>query len=282
MKGINHLVLAAHDLDEIRRLYADLGFTLTAPGQHPFGTGNTIIQLHGTYLELLAVTRPQDIVEHSAEDFSFSAFNRDYLVRHEGFSMMVLETDDAEADRADWAARGHNTYAPFQFSRQARLPDGQDVTVGFALAFTSVPDAPWLGLFACQHFRPDYYAQPQFMSHRNGAQRVMDVWIAGPGALDLSAYLSAVCASAPRQEAPGRIVIPTRYGDIVLSSDDEFRAAFGAGPPHPEDGPHLAALTIACDAAATVPSGLVRPVGPRLVVPPSLGVGTAIGFCRTP
>ena len=62
-----------------------LGFTITPRGQHPFGTGNSIIQLQGIYLELLSVTVPQDVPEHSAGHFSFAAFNRDYLARHEGF-----------------------------------------------------------------------------------------------------------------------------------------------------------------------------------------------------
>ncbi|RXG83974.1 VOC family protein [Bradyrhizobium zhanjiangense] len=97
MKGINHLVLAGHDLEAMRAKYQELGFTIMAPGQHPFGTGNSIIQLHGTYLELLSVTRPQDVPEHRTDNFSFAAFNRDYLARHEGFSMMVLDTSDARS-----------------------------------------------------------------------------------------------------------------------------------------------------------------------------------------
>ena len=282
MKGINHLVLTANDLGQIRSLYESLGFTLTAPGQHPFGTGNTVIQLHGTYLELLAVTRPQDVIEHTGQDFSFSAYNRDYLARHEGFSMLVLDTEDAAGDRAAWAQKGLRTYAPFEFSRQARLPDGQDVTVGFSLAFTSTPAAPWLGLFACQHYRPDYYAQPQFMRHDNAARRVKDVWISGPGALDLAPYLEIATSSRTRSEAPGRSVIPTRYGDIVLASPDEFRAAFGMMPPHPEDGPHLAGFTIGCESLAAHPSGIVTRCGEREVVPPEHGFGTAIAFSADP
>ena len=98
MKGINHLVLAGRDLQAMRSSYQALGFTITPRGQHPFGTGNSIIQLHGTYLELLSVTIPGDVTEHSIGNFSFAAFNRDYLARHEGFSMMVLDTSDARAD----------------------------------------------------------------------------------------------------------------------------------------------------------------------------------------
>ena len=156
MKSLNHLVIAGHDLDALCDTWSALGFTLTPRGQHPFGTGNAVIQLHGCYIELLAVTVPQDIVEHGAESFSFSAFNRDYLARHEGFSMLVLDSADAAADIARWRKAGLKTYAPFDFSRMARLPDGEDIRVGFSLAFVSTPAAPWLGHFACQHYRPDY------------------------------------------------------------------------------------------------------------------------------
>ena len=139
MKDINHLVIAARDLGALSLTWAALGFTLTPRGQHPFGTGNAVIQLHGSYLELLSVTNPQDVVEHDEGQFSFSAFNRDFLARHEGFSMLVLGTRDAAADIAAWRAAGLQTYAPFEFSRLAKMPSGDDVRVGFSLAFVSTP-----------------------------------------------------------------------------------------------------------------------------------------------
>jgi len=281
MKGINHLVLAARDLGAIRTLYENLGFTLTAAGQHPFGTGNTIIQLHGTYLELLAVTRPQDVVEHGSEEFSFSAFNRDYLRRHEGFSMMVLDSHDADRDLADWKAQGLRTHAPFRFARQATTAEGEEVTVGFSLALVSNPAAPWLGLFACQHFRPDYYAQPRFMSHRNRAHRVRDVWISGPRTLELASYLATVASSQPRRDGPDAIVIATATGDIVLATPERFERSFGMPPPHMADGPHLAGFTMTCASTADLPAKMMTRAGERLVVPPSLGFGTAIAFTDT-
>lgn len=278
MKGLNHLVLAASDLDAIRNFYASLGFTLTAPGQHPFGTGNTIIQLHGTYLELLSVTKPQDIVEHAPGEFSFSAFNRDYLNRHEGFSMMVLDSDDAASDITTWRSKGLQTYASFEFSRRARMPDGEEVTVGFSLAFASTPAAPWLGHFACQHYRPEYYAQPQFLEHPNGAHHVQDVWISGEGALGLADHFALVSGCQPRRDGENRITLATRQGDIVLATPDEFHNAFGAAPPHPEDGPHLAGLTIASDRIERLPAPLMQETNGRRVVPPWRGFGTAIAF----
>jgi len=278
MKGINHLVLAGHDLDGLRDTYSRLGFTLTPRGQHPFGTGNTIIQLHGSYLELLAVTIPAHVPEHGADEFSFAAFNRDYLARHEGISMLVLDTEDAAADIANWSASGLRTYAPFDFSRPARMADGQEVTVAFSLAFVSNPVAPWLGLFACQHRLPGYYAQPDFLKHPNGAEKIEDVWVTGEGALGLATYFSAVVGAKCSRQSADVLTIQTRTGRIVLASPAAFEVAFGVPAPQDEDGPRLAGMTIACQTMEYVAKLALVRARNRIVVPPEKGFGTAIGF----
>ncbi|WP_167458403.1 VOC family protein [Mesorhizobium kowhaii] len=278
MNGINHLVLAAHDLDALRSAYSELGFTLTPRGQHPFGTGNSIIQLHGNYLELLSVTIPQDVVEHGEGKFSFSAFNRDYLARHEGFSMTVLDTSDAAADRAAWMAEGLRTYQPFEFSRMAKMPTGEDVRVGFSLAFLSTPAAPWFGHFACQHFRPEYYAQPQYLGHANSAQTVRDVWLSGKDALELAEHMRAFTGVAAEKGSAGSIVFNTLTGAIILASPQAFEDAFGMSPPHPDDGPHLAGLTIRCRTLETFIDLGLPWAGSRLVLSPTRGFGTAVAF----
>lgn len=278
MSGINHLVLAGHDLEAMRRSYAALGFTLAPSGQHPFGTGNTVIQLHGSYLELLTVTRPQDVVEPRGNAFSFSAFNRDYLARHEGFSMLVLDSKDAPADRERWASAGMKVFDPFTFERAAVLPSGEEIVIGFALAQTAIAEAPWLGVFACQHFRPDYYAQPRFLHHANGARRLADVWVTGEGSSELVPFFESFAGAKASRAEGGRTTIPTDAGTIVIAEPAVFEAIFGEPPPHPEDGPHLGAFTVAC-----APEGLAalqgrKSVGDRIVVPSQEGFGTVIAF----
>jgi hypothetical protein len=280
MKGIDHLVLAGSDLDAMRDVYGGLGFTLTPRAQHPFGTGNTAIQLHGGYLELIAVTRPQDVVEARPGQFSFSAFNRDYLARHEGFSMLVLGTNDASVEIAGWRDAGLRTYEPFDFARMAKMPDGEERRIGFSLAYTSTPAAPWLGHFACQHHAPEYFAQPQYQVHANTAQAVRDVWISGGGALGLGDHLRAFIGGRGVAEAPGRIAFRTPRGAIVLADGENFRAAFGVAPPHPEDGPHLAGFTIDCASLDSFASKDLAAVGDRLVLPPGKVFGAAVGFAK--
>lgn len=279
MKGINHLVLAGRDLEAMRSHHAGLGFTVTPRGQHPFGTGNSIVQLHGTYLELLAVTAPQDVPEHRAGHFSFAAFNRDYLARHEGFSMLVLDTPDARADVEAWRAAGLHTYEPFDFSRTAKMPDGAEITVGFSLAFVSHPAAPWLGLFACQHYSPQYFEQPRYLQHANGAMRVQDVWIVGETAPDLAGFMQTITGAKAIMDDPSTTTLQTRIGTIVLARPQAFEKAFGLAVPHPDDGPHLAALTLVCQTIGQL-ADLPR-VGNRHVLAPDKNFGTAIGFVTT-
>jgi hypothetical protein len=255
-----------------------LGFTVLPRGQLPFGINNTVIQLEGNYLELLTVTGPQDVPEHSPGQFSFGAFNRDYLARHEGFSMLVLDTTDARADIESWREAELEVYQPFDFSKIARMPNGEDVELSFSLAFVSHPAAPWFRLFACQYSRPEYYSQPRYQNHPNAASTVQDVWIVGESAQDLTDFVSRVTGASSHTKGSDVTVLQPRTGAIVLARPQAFEAAFGGPAPHPEDGPHLAGFTIGCRALGH-PAVLDLPkAGKRYVVPPSSGFGTAIAF----
>ncbi|SRR5581483_511802 len=286
MKDINHLVLAGHDLEALRNGYQALGFTLTPRGYLPFGIGNSRIQLqgsdHSTFLELLSVTVPQDVPEHSAGHFSFGAFNRDFLARHEGLSMIVLDTADARADIQSWRTAGLQTYEPFDFTRMAKMADGTDVKLGFSVAFVSHPAAPWLGLLACQYHTPEFFAQPEYMRHANGAWMLQDVWVTGETALDLADFIGAVTGANGAAEGSDQIVFQTGTGAIVLARPRAFEAAFGVPQPHPEDGPHLAGYTVACHSLAALKEfGLVE-TGGRYVLAPARNFGAAIGFVERP
>lgn len=280
MRGLNHLVFTGHDLDRMRDHYASLGFTLTPRAQHPFGTDNGVIQLKGCYLELLAVARPQDVPAHGANSFSFAAFNRDYVARHEGFAMLVFDTTDARADSAAWQKAGLKTFEPFDFQRAAKLPHGEEITVGFSLAFTRSAEAPWIGVFACQHYRPDYYEQERYLAHANTAQSVREVWISGDGALGLADFMTKLTGLKAMPAGADKIVFATRTGDLILARPQAFTAAFGEAPPHPEDGPHLAGLTIGCRDLSTLTGRNLEKISDRLVLPATSNFGTALAFSQ--
>lgn len=243
MKGIDHLVLCGRDLESMRRTYSALGFTLTPEARHPFGTGNSLIQLEGCFLELLSVFEPEKIPEHGAGRFSFAAFNRDFLKRREGLSMLVLDSVDARADVAAFHSAGLQTYEPFDFSRKARLPDGREVTVGFSLAFATHPAIPNAAFFTCQQHAPEHFWKADYQRHANRALTVLDVCLVAEKPDEHALFLSAF-AGFPAEPVPGGITVRTARGNISCLTPQRFAESFGRAAPGLGEGPCFGGYTI--------------------------------------
>ncbi|MEP2388240.1 VOC family protein, partial [Hyphomonas sp.] len=120
-RGLDHVVVAVRDLDAAAKAWAELGFTVTPENRHAWGTANRLVQLDGFFIEILTVADESLIVEASEGDFSFGAFNRNFLKTRQGASMLVAEGVDPDQDRADFQRLGLTTYAPFSFERVANF-----------------------------------------------------------------------------------------------------------------------------------------------------------------
>ncbi|WP_119274261.1 VOC family protein [Taklimakanibacter deserti] len=243
MKGIDHLVLCGRDHPAMRAAYAALGFTLTPEARHPFGTGNSLIQLEGCFLELLSVFEPEKISEPEEGRFSFAAFNRDFLEAREGLSMLVLDSLDARADVAAFRAAGLRTYQPFDFSRKARLPDGREATVGFSLAFATDPKLPNTAFFTCQQHAPEHFWKPQYQRHPNRALTVLEVSLVAEKPGDHAAFLEGF-SGFRAEPAKGGITIRTARGNISCVTPERFAESFARAAPHLGDGPRFGGFTI--------------------------------------
>ncbi len=174
-RGIDHLVLCVNDLEQSAAFYRQLGFTTTPRARHPWGTDNCLVQLTGSFIELLTVSRPSLISAAGPKTFSFGAFNQKFLAHREGMSMLVLESRDAEADREEFMTRGLPPYDKFYFERKAKLPDGSQVPVAFSLAFATDPRMPQAAFFCCQQHAPQYFWKAEYQSHVNGADKILEV-----------------------------------------------------------------------------------------------------------
>jgi hypothetical protein len=168
-------VLCVDDLELGAEFFRNLGFTTTPRARHPWGTDNCLIQLTGSFIELLTVSRPALISAAGPKTFSFGAFNQKFLAHREGMSMLVFESTDAEADRKEFIARGLPAYDKFYFERKAILPDGSQVPVAFSLAFATDPRMPQAAFFCCQQHAPQYFWKAEYQSHANGADKILEV-----------------------------------------------------------------------------------------------------------
>src|SRR5258707_15393503 len=156
-RSIDHVVLAVRDLDRAAARYERLGFTLTPRASHDdrMGTSNRLAQFRGeSFIELLEVDRPDKLAAHDFSQvppfFSFGDHNRLALREREGLSILAFASDDARADIRRFEAAGLATFLPFDFERQARLPNGTEATVGSTLAFGRSAHVPKLDLLVSQ------------------------------------------------------------------------------------------------------------------------------------
>ncbi|BBE71042.1 VOC family protein [Oharaeibacter diazotrophicus] len=227
IRGIDHLVLAVRDLSAARDFYAGLGFTTTPVARHPWGTENVLVQFDGAFLELLAVADAAAIPEHGPGRFSFGAFARDAVARGEGCAMLVLDSADETADRADFAARGLPLFEPFRFERIARRPDGTERTVAFSLTFTASPEMPEIGFFTCRQHYPENFWNPAFQTHANGCTGVDAVILAAADPAAVAPFLAAFAGGTAREE-DGAVVVETARGRLEVETPAALATRYGA------------------------------------------------------
>lgn len=246
-RGLDHIVFCVRDLDAAVARYNALGFTTTPRAEHPWGTANCLVQLQGNFIELLTVADADKVRGASFDGFSFGDFCLRFLERQEGMAMLVFEGADARAEQAEFAAAGLDTYAPFDFSRQAQLPDGSEVTVGFSLAFVTHPSMPEAAFFTCQQHAPEHFWKPDYQRHANGAQQITRVVMAADNPLDYRAFFRRLQAPEAVLEIDGGLTVQTNRGTLELLTPAALKAAWpGADCPDISGGPRFALTEVAC------------------------------------
>jgi hypothetical protein len=104
----------------------------------------------------------------------------------------VFASDDARADIRRFEAAGLATFLPFDFERQARLPDGSEATVAFTLAFAQSPDMPRIAFMVSQNRAQQFFWKADYQSHPNGAQAINAVYLASMSPSRDAAFISAM------------------------------------------------------------------------------------------
>jgi Glyoxalase-like domain len=201
-RALDHLVIAFRDLDAAAERYRRLGFQVGSRNRHPWGTENHIVQLDGAFLEL--VGRSEGFAPPAPDDpvFPFAGFLDQFLHSREGLAMLVLRTDDAEADRRAFAAQGIGDRPRFDFARKGRRA-GREVDVAFSLAFAQARAFPQAGFFTSEQRFPENFWDKAAQVHPNGASGVVELALAHPQPEAAAPFLSAFLGAAPEPAAGG-------------------------------------------------------------------------------
>jgi Glyoxalase-like domain len=286
-RGLDHIVHAVSDLDAAAAFYAGAGFTVGARNRHApaWGTQNHIVQLPGFFVELLALADTSGIVPHAERHFSFGAFNRDFLAREQGLSMLVLEGKDSAAEAEAFRTAGIGDFDLFNFGREGKRPDGTPVKVAFSLAFARDPKAPDIGYFTCRQHYPKNFWNPAFQSHANSVTGIAGIVLVADRPQDHGAFLAAFTGTNMSATASG-IAARTPRGEIEVMEPAAFSRRFGVAPPQIVRGARLAALRFAfADMAAARAALQARKISfseraQQLVVGPDLAFGATLVFER--
>jgi hypothetical protein len=286
-RGLDHIVHAVRDLDAAAEFYRRAGFTVGARNRHPWGTENHLVQLPGFFVEILTVAKPELIdrdVAHAELAKLFGAYNRDAIVRGDGFSTLILESQGIAADVSALAGAGIGCSGELPFSREGTQADGSKVTVGFSLGFARDGSSPHAAFAVMQQHNPQAFWNPKFQTHANGAKAVLGAVLVADNPTDHHIFLSAFTGERELHSTSAGIAARTPRGDVEVIEPVAFRDRFGVTIAAEGEGMTLAGLRIGVAGLETVQSGARAGNVPfhsalnALVIPPSAAHGATLIF----
>jgi hypothetical protein len=202
---IDHVIVAAADLDHLETTFRKLGFQVVGGGQHPhLGTRNRIILLDQGYIELLAI----------ADEQSASPAVRERVARTPGWIGFALQSTEIAREASDMRERGADIRGPKPgklVAPSGRTRSWQTVSVGSDDLFSVAEPTPFLiqhDSSGTQH-QQELAGADSIEPHPNGAQRLLSVIV-------------AVANLADAAQAYGQM-----YGFSSLSAPSTF-SVFGA------------------------------------------------------
>jgi catechol 2,3-dioxygenase-like lactoylglutathione lyase family enzyme len=282
-RGLDHIVHAVRDLDAAAKIYRRMGFAVGARNRHAWGTHNHVVQFAGNFIELLTVAEPEKL---GSDDLSrlFGRVNQSFLARQEGLAMMVLESADADADVAAFAAAGIAISDLVGFEREGRRPDGSTVKVGFSLAFAHDAMAPEIGFFTCKQRYPENFWNPALQQHPNTVTGIVGAVLVAENPTDHHIFLSAFAGERELLATSTGITVKTPRGEIQVMDPAAFTSHFGASAPDISGGARLAAIRLAVSNVAIARDlldkaevAMAERMG-RFVVPPTVAMGATLVF----
>jgi len=206
IQGIDHVVIAVHDLDLAAQTFQRLGFTLTPRGFHDFGSQNHCIMFGDDYIEIVAVPAV-------AEPHAFNQYYTDFLARGEGLAATVPRTGDAARAAMELSAAGLAPGAPLALSRPVDI-GGVSHAAKFNLVTLPPEATPGHRMFVCEHLTRELLWRAQWQSHGNGASRLAAVAIVDENPASAARPYERIFNTTAKPVAEGLVV---ETGDVSLA-----------------------------------------------------------------
>ena len=230
--GIDHPLLATHDIEGLRARLISLGFNMTPIGKHPWGTSTSLAMFNGCLIEIIGIYDDTLLDEIPASDFYFGQHVHKHLQDREGVALSALHSTNSVADAQHAGNAGFTVAGHLEFGRDVTLPDGTHGRTKTTLAL--LPDAqfPRLSFFLCQQHRPDLIYVPEWLEHPNTVSGICGVNIVADNRFhaELKTRLGGLYRGF--EALDGGFQYQTANGILRVLTLDAFERAIG---PLPED-----------------------------------------------
>ena len=284
-RSLDHLVLPVIDIDVARNRYQQLGFTVAPDGRHPFGTENCCIFFKdGTFLEPIGVAQRETCEARAVKGHTFVANDQTFRFRvgEEGFSHLVVKSDDARADHALYKSNGMSGGKMVRFSRRFKTPDGENQKVSFALAFASDQRSPDALFFACEVVTSANVDRSRLQAHENGVVGLKEVILSELNPTDFQYFFQTYLNQREMDVDSFGMSFDASGSKVTVLSPDGMWAFYGIDCRRKERGMKFEAFVLGvADIDATEKLLIERSVAfkkrnAQLLIPPHEGQGTTL------
>jgi hypothetical protein len=282
-RAFDHFVLPVGTLAQARARLVSLGFTVAPDARHPFGTENCCVFLEdGTFIEPLAIGDADAYAAANREGNAFTGNDARFRAASgEGFSQLVIKSEDATSDDLDFAGEGFSGGPVLDFGRRFTRSDGSTGEVAFRLAFAA-PGTPCdVGFFACEVVKAVPGGRGALVNHANGALVSLGLVATADDPMATDEFLETFLDT--QSEAGTEVHYPLAFGAVRVVRRDVFEMMTDVKAP---DSPslRLAALIIGVGTLDAVRgvlavNGITHHEKPGwLIVPPASGQPATLIF----
>ncbi len=286
-RTLDHLVLPVANIDTARERLTALGFNVAPNGLHPFGTENCCVFFKdGTFLEPLGIAQRETCEVKALKGNTFVANDQAYRFRQgvEGFSSIVLKSDDAKADDKLYKVNGISGGKMVRFGRAFKTPDGESGRVSFHLAFAADPRSPDSHFFSCQVLDAPKVNRSALQAHENGVLGVNEVLISESNPTDFQYFFQTYLKQREMDVDSFGMSFEMTNSKVSVLSPVGLKAFHGLDVECYERGMKFEAAVLSVTSIAKTAALLIKNdvthhmMRERLIVPPAEGQGTTMIF----
>ncbi len=228
--GIDHPLIATHNIELLRDKFIAMGFNMTAVGKHPWGTSTSLAMFNGCLIELMGIYDATLIDDVPAGNFHFGRHVYEHLQRREGVALTALHSTDSVADAKHAELAGLTVAGHLEFGRDVTLPNGECGRTKTTLAL--LPNTLWprLSFFLCQQHKPNLIYVPQWLEHPNSVCGIAGIliWAEDEHHETMRAQLGQLYGGV--KNIPGGFSVDTANGPMRVKNAHAIELEYGPLP----------------------------------------------------